>query len=99
VNTGNLVHRPFLVPDVSMVSRLASEVNRLLLMSVSGANNGQLASIQDFVAGALINYTYDSLKRLATASTARQSNNWTENYTYDGFGNLTQMRVRIRQET
>jgi hypothetical protein len=31
-----------------------------------GADNGQLASVQDLVAGALINYTYDSLKALGS---------------------------------
>jgi YD repeat-containing protein len=36
-------------------------------------------------------YAYDSLKRLALAQTAKLTNNWSDTYTYDGFGNLTNM--------
>ena len=57
-------------------------------MSVSYAyftgNNGQILSQTD--SGETIVYTYDSLKRLSTASSTQ---GWTQGFTYDGFGNLT----------
>jgi RHS repeat-associated protein len=58
----------------------------------AGADNGQVASIQDAVSGETITYQYDSLKRLQSAtSTTNSTTNWTENYAYDGFGNMTNM--------
>jgi RHS repeat-associated protein len=41
----------------------------------------------DAVTGETITYQYDLLKRLESAS----GKNWGETYTYDGFGNMTQM--------
>jgi YD repeat-containing protein len=43
-----------------------------------GADNGQIASSNDAVSGENIAYTYDSLKRLLSATS---SNNWSETYT------------------
>jgi YD repeat-containing protein len=40
------------------------------------------------VTGETITYTYDSLKRLANASS---TTGWSDAYSYDGFGNLTGM--------
>ncbi|HTQ54443.1 MAG TPA: hypothetical protein VMI94_08290 [Bryobacteraceae bacterium] len=51
-------------------------------------NNGQMYQRVDSVNGETITYQYDSLKRLIRAYTTSAS--WSENYTYDGFGNLTQ---------
>jgi RHS repeat-associated protein len=52
----------------------------------TGQNNGQVSST--VISGEQVNYTYDSLKRLAEA---RESNGaWGQGYVYDGFGNLTQ---------
>ena len=53
----------------------------------SSQNNGQIASSVDAVTGETITYQYDALKRLQSAS----GKNWGETYTYDGYGNLTQM--------
>jgi RHS repeat-associated protein len=50
-------------------------------------NNGQIASSVDGATGETIAYQYDALKRLLSAS----GKNWGETYTYDGFGNMTQM--------
>jgi RHS repeat-associated protein len=50
-------------------------------------NNGQITQSVDAVSGETIVYQYDALKRLASANGL----NWGETYTYDGFGNLTQM--------
>ena len=41
----------------------------------------------DAISEETITYQYDALKRLLSAS----GNNWGETYTYDGYGNLTQM--------
>ena len=51
-------------------------------------NNGQTVSSVDAVTGETITYQYDALKRLLSAS----GKNWGETYTYDGFGNLNQMK-------
>ena len=50
-------------------------------------NNGQITSSVDAITGETITYQYDALKRLQSAA----GKNWGETYTYDGYGNLTQM--------
>ena len=50
-------------------------------------NNGQIASSLDSVKNETISYQYDLLKRLVAANGL----NWSEAYTYDGYGNLLQM--------
>jgi YD repeat-containing protein len=49
-------------------------------------NNGSIASSVDAISGQTVNYTYDSLNRLATA---QATGGWGESYVYDGFGNLS----------
>jgi RHS repeat-associated protein len=51
------------------------------------ANNGRVANSVDAVTGENVSYTYDALNRLTNASA---SGMWSEAYSYDGFGNLTQ---------
>src|SRR5208283_5810372 len=51
----------------------------------AGQNNGRIINSQDGTTGENTNYTYDALNRLTTASNSQ----WSEQYTYDGFGNLT----------
>ena len=51
-------------------------------------NNGQITSSVDAVTGETVSYQYDALKRLLSASSNK---NWSEAYTYDGFGNLLNM--------
>ena len=47
-------------------------------------------SSADAVTGENVSYTYDSLNRLiAAATTGRGGVQWSESYTYDGFGNMT----------
>lgn len=53
-------------------------------------NNGRIIQSIDGVAGETVNYTYDGLNRLATAGST--SGSWGQQYTYDGFGNLTGMQ-------
>jgi hypothetical protein len=50
----------------------------------AGANNGRIAQSIDGVAGETLNYTYDTLNRLAGVS-----GTYSQTYSYDGFGNLT----------
>jgi RHS repeat-associated protein len=54
-------------------------------------NDGRIAKRTNAISGEEVNYTYDSLGRLATAyTTAEQgSNAWGIAFSYDGFGNLT----------
>ena len=53
-------------------------------------NNGQITSSFDTLNNETVTYTYDALKRLSSASSSNM--NWTGSYTYDGWGNLTQMQ-------
>jgi YD repeat-containing protein len=53
----------------------------------TGQNNGRISSSIDNVLGETVNYTYDSLNHLASASATNGA--WSQSYSYDGFGNLT----------
>ncbi len=55
-------------------------------------NNGKITSETDVVSGEQISYTYDSLNRLASA-TSSLNPGWGQSYAYDGFGNLTTQTV------
>ncbi len=50
----------------------------------AGANAGKIMSQTDNVSGETVNYLYDSLNRLTSAT----ASGWSQSYTYDGFGNL-----------
>ena len=73
--------------------------NNLLQLTAAGAmtytysankNNGQITLSFDTATNETITYGYDALKRLSSAASSNQ--NWGETYTYDGFGNMTQMQ-------
>src|SRR5260370_2865615 len=51
----------------------------------AGQNAGKILSQTDTISGETVNYLYDSLNRLTSAS----ANAWGQTYAYDGFGNLT----------
>ena len=53
----------------------------------AGHNNGRVTQTIDGVLGETVNYTYDNLHRLLTATATNSA--WGESYSYDGFGNLT----------
>jgi RHS repeat-associated protein len=61
--------------------------------AAAGQNNGQITQVSDTISGETIQYKYDSLKRLTSATSTPQSGSpvqaWTENFQFDGFGNLT----------
>jgi RHS repeat-associated protein len=70
--------------------------SRLQLTSFNGvsygygaSNNGRIAS--ETVSGETVVYQYDELNRLMKAET--QGNVWGQQFTYDGFGNLTNKSV------
>jgi YD repeat-containing protein len=52
----------------------------------AGQNNGRIAGSVDGITGENTTYTYDALNRLSSATA---SGMWSEQYSYDGFGNLT----------
>jgi YD repeat-containing protein len=53
-------------------------------------NNGRIVSSVDAVTGENVSHTYDSLNRLiAAATTGKGGVQWSESYTYDGFGSMT----------
>ena len=51
-----------------------------------GANNGRISKFKDHVTGEEVNYGYDSLNRLVSASTTGPE--WGQSFSFDGFGNL-----------
>jgi hypothetical protein len=55
------------------------------------ANNGKILGVTESVTGETINYAYDTLNRLISASGAGNPGlgTWGETFTFDGFGNLT----------
>ncbi len=57
----------------------------------AGQNNGRITQSTDRASGEAVNYTYDSLNRLASAQATNGS--WGNAYSYDGFGNLTAKTV------
>jgi RHS repeat-associated protein len=57
----------------------------------AGQNNGRITQSTDRASGEVVNYTYDSLNRLASAQATNGS--WGNAYSYDGFGNLTAKTV------
>ncbi len=54
-------------------------------MYSSGQNNGQISSVVEGT-GETVSYQYDRLKRLIAANSTV---GWSQQYTYDGFGNMT----------
>ena len=58
----------------------------------STQNNGQITQMVDGISGETVSYSYDSLKRLTSASSTptagSSSTAWTQAYGYDGFGNM-----------
>lgn len=58
----------------------------------SASNNGKITSETDPVSGETVTYTYDSLNRLASA-TSSDNPGWGQSFGYDGFGNLTNVNV------
>jgi hypothetical protein len=71
---------------LQMTSMATPQMN-MTYTYTAGKNNGQVASSVDAISGETITYQDDALKRLSSAS----GKNWGETYTYDGYGNLTQM--------
>ena len=64
-----------------------TQVGSLSYNYSANQNNGQITSVHDAASGETITYAYDALKRLSSAT----AQNCSEQYGYDGFGNLTQM--------
>ena len=60
----------------------------------STGNNGRIGSQTDGVSGEQVTYTYDTLNRLEKAANQSGfSRLWGQQFTYDGFGNLTEVSV------
>jgi RHS repeat-associated protein len=59
----------------------------------AGQNNGQIAQATDTLSGETVSYQYDLLKRMISAASNPNNGSspaaWTQNFQYDGFGNLT----------
>jgi RHS repeat-associated protein len=55
----------------------------------AGQDNGKIASQYNAISGETVQYVYDSLNRLSSAT----GSNWGDSYVYDGFGNLLQKNV------
>jgi len=59
---------------------------------VSGANNGQIQTMQDSRTASTVTYSYDLLKRV-TGTTVTGGSMLGQTFGYDGFGNLTSKSV------
>jgi RHS repeat-associated protein len=78
-------------------TRAYNSLNQMTSIAASGMsmtynysstnNNGQITSSKNNVTNETVTYQYDALKRLVEADGLK----WGETYTYDGYGNLTQM--------
>ena len=86
--------------DVLQMTRLTavsggSNVVDMEYVYAAGRNNGRITQAWDHVNGEQVNYTYDSLNRLATAVTADNTNvaQWGLQFSYDGFGNANGQTV------
>ena len=86
--------------DVLQMTRLTaasggSNVVDMEYVYAAGRNNGRITQAWDHVSGEQVNYTYDSLNRLATAVTADNTNvaQWGLQFSYDGFGNANGQTV------
>ncbi len=70
---------------LQMTSLAANQGQYSYTYTYSGTqNNGRMVQSVDSVAGQTVNYTYDTLNRLSAAT----GTGWSDNYVYDGFGNL-----------
>jgi RHS repeat-associated protein len=56
----------------------------------SGQNLGKISQMNDYVTGETVQYAYDSLLRLTSASS---NQSWSQSFTYDGFSNLTNVNA------
>jgi RHS repeat-associated protein len=57
----------------------------------AGQNNGRITQMKDWISGEEVSYSYDTLNRLIQAVTTGPQ--YGLNFSYDGFGNLTQEQV------
>jgi YD repeat-containing protein len=57
----------------------------------ASANNGRITKYKDWITGEEVNYAYDALNRLITASTTGPE--WGLSFGYDGFGNKLSQTV------
>ena len=74
------------------LTSLASGSTVSMIYAYSSAqNNGKITSQTDAISGETVQYTYDALNRLASATATNSS--WGQSYQYDGFGNLTNQNV------
>ena len=72
---------------VSVLQGISFTVNKSYAYP-TGANIGKISSQTDAISGETVQYAYDSLNRLSSASTTAGTS-WGQSYTYDPFGNLT----------
>src|SRR5579862_1570416 len=81
--------------SILQLTQLSSTGLNLQYHFPSSGNSGKSDYQYDVVSGEQVNYTYDSLNRLATAVTSDNSNvtQWGQSYSYDGFGSLTAQTV------
>ncbi len=80
--------------SLKQLTALASGALSINYTFPSTYNNGKISSQTDTVSGETVTYTYDALNRLATAENQSTfSPSWGQQFTYDGFGNLTNTSV------
>ena len=78
--------------SIGQMTQLTAGSNSIVYNYSATQNNGKIVSEQDIVSGETVTYTYDSLNRLASA-TSSDNPGWGQSFGYDGFGNLTTQTV------
>jgi RHS repeat-associated protein len=78
--------------SIGQMTQLQSGSLNLQYAYSATQNNGKITAETDVVSGEQITYAYDSLNRLASA-TSSLTPGWGQSYAYDGFGNLTNQTV------
>ncbi|MBV8842251.1 MAG: RHS repeat-associated core domain-containing protein, partial [Bryobacterales bacterium] len=72
--------------SLQQLTQLTSPVWNMQYNFSPSQNSGKILSQSVLISGEQISYTYDSLNRLASAAS---NQNWSQTFSYDGFGKLT----------
>jgi hypothetical protein len=77
--------------SLGQMTRLTQGTVDMRYIYPTSNNNGKIAADYDWGTGETVVYTYDSLNRLASATSSTP--NWGQSFGYDGFGNLNNVSV------
>jgi RHS repeat-associated protein len=90
---GGFAGQSFIYNAMQQLTQVSGGGRNIQYNYSANQNNGKIVSQTDLVSGETVSYTYDALNRLATAVSNSSSAPWGQSFTYDGFGNLTNVNV------